>query len=587
MNNMAGNINNDGVRRNTYKFVFPDQWKTWNIKPADLDKQVARQTEMSASLLGNQTVISIAKGQAIESIINFAVYLCQDAQKWITGEANASPGGASQAEHSIIRYVTIFSDVKIVDPYWDPVLQDYTKLITYTMVPSESVKSYTDLSAAKDAIKPTTQLAKLQYLVQNNRIAKRYDYIYTGLNTEVLSLDIKIDNYWAINVPTWNQNNSYYQYSQGPLAAQDSQGWLQQKGLLPQEKPSPSAVRIAQIDRILNGQQNGTASYANGQPVNEFTGPSRLEDKLMEEKAALQSQIQAGQRERAIAQNGPSTSSGSTNNSTINSNLSPGAAAAAKVVANANANSTAANTPPNTPRAAALASRFIEDLKNANLNEPPPYPLVGMQDPKPTSINAQQNADQPKVKPLQDPQAYADGTGFVGAIFGNLFDRTAFLEIDLGIRGDPWWIPYSNITQAVLANRLAGNQAVVNNGTTAGQAEFLGGDNEILLQYRVGAVYDESTGLANIGSTGGDFVNGLYIVTNITNVFSHGKFTANLHCMKDILSQTVDVPSKPANPRAGDNVNPETWAPSAPPTAPSNGITTPDGALYGPGGLSG
>ena len=559
LNNMAGNINNDGVRRNTYQFIYPDAWKSWNIKPQDLDKQVARQTDMSASLLGNQTVISITKGQGFETIVNYAVYLCQDAQKWITGETT---GGATLSDHAIIRYVTVYVDIEIKQPYWDPVMQDYTKIITYTLVPTETVKAFTDIAAVNNAQKPATQQAKLQYLIQQNRLAKRYDYIYTGLNTEVLNLDIKIDNYWAINIPTWNQNNSYYQYSQGPLAAQDSQGYLQQKGLLPEDKPSPIAARIASIDQSLNGGTAfGNASYANGQPVNDYSNRNiRYTESLLEQRSSLVNQQAYNTVGPGAAFSGPSTSSAASSASgqTLTANLSSGSSAANRAAALAAERNFSYTPNVPTTRQTALASIFIEDLSNSNIFSPLPLPISGRQDPKPTNINAQQNADQSKVKPVRDPQAFADGTGFVGAIFGNLFDPTAFMNIEMTVRGDPWWIPLGNLQQTVLAKRLVGNQSV-NNSVNSKNAQFLGGDNCVLVEYRVGAIIDDATGLAKFGSDGADFVNGIYVITEVTNTFSHGKFTQVLKGFKDILAQTNApkvAPALPsyANPRQGDNV---------------------------------
>jgi hypothetical protein len=576
MNNMAGNVNNDGVRRNTYKFVYPDQWKTWNIKPSDVDKQVARQTDMKASLLGNQTVITIAKGQGIENIINFAVYLSQDVQKWITGEDSATTGGATLSDHAIIRYVAVYSDVIINEPYWDPVLQDYIRQITYTLVPTETVKAFTDLATANTASKPQTQLAKLQYLIDKHRLVKRYDYIYTGLNTEILQLDIKIDNYWAINIPIWNQNNSYYQHAQGPLAAQESQGWLQQKGLLPQDKPPPIAARILQIDQSLNGTAQGNASYANGQAVNDYSNRNvRYTESLLEEKANLQNQLAYNTRGPGAAGNGPSTTSAAstTGGNTINNNLSSGSMAAARAAEIASANKTVSVPNAQTARQAALSSVFIEDLATANLSRPLPLPLSGIQDPKPTNINAQQNADQSKVSADRDPQAYANGTGFVGAIFGNLFDKTAFMNVDMTIRGDPWWIPLGNLQQTLLAKRLVGNQAVDNNSVKAGNAAYIGGDNCVLLQYRIGVVIDEATGLAKSGADGADFVNGIYVITNVTNTFSHGKFTQQIKGFKDILSQSPAAKLSPGGPGAGRvGLNTVPVIPPAVDNAPSDPI---------------
>jgi len=546
LNKQAGELNNDGIRRTTYKFIYPDVWKTWTLKPADVNNQVARNTDMQASAIGNQTVISINKGQAIENIINFVVYLCQDAQAWIVGADSATNGGASLSGHAILKYVTVYSSMKIVG--WDFDLRDYKREITYTLVPTETVKAYTDMKAAADAQKPTTQLAKLNYLIANNRLTKRYDYIYTGKNTEVMSFDIKIDNYWAINQPTWNQSNAYHQFGIGPLAAQNSQGYQQIKGLLAQDQSGVAANKINQIDNQLSGPSVTTAggtstfNYQNGVRYTDTStnGLSVFQDnQLLAQRSQLLNQVQS-----PVGGAGPATSSNTSgSNQLIFGNYSAGdlaALAAANAQNPAVAGYFAQKANYLSTRQAALSTTYLEDYTLTSIATSP-LPVVGMFDPKPSGQNAIQNADQTKTSPYHDPQTYAPGTGFVGAIFGNLFDGSAFMEINLGIRGDPWWIPTSNILMDYQAQLYAQNQRFIsslNNGASP-TADFLGGDNCILLEFKVGIVIDENTGLASTAPGTGDFFNGIYIVMEVENYFNRGKFTQLLKCQKDVLAQTV------------------------------------------------
>jgi hypothetical protein len=532
LNGQQPQLNNDGVHRITYKFDYPSAWRTWNIRPADTDKHVSRNSEMDAHSnffgLGKGTVIKVNKGQAIESVINFVVYLCQEAQDWITGAS--VPGGGNQTDHGIIGYVSVYGSTKITG--FDPTTRDYTREITYTLFRTESTKSYVDMQSALEAQKPTTQEAKLRYLVQNNRLAKRYDYIYTGLNTEVITFDFKMNMTWAFAQPTWNQGNSYGQYATPALVNPPSFDNQRAKNVLATDKVGAVSSQAAILDQSptnLGDLAAGTQTAASRQSI---------------EQAIANGQINPTRSIPGNLSPAPTTSSPSPRDNVIFFNQSNGQLA---LTANQQKNAAYRQLEAGVnnyidSRTASKATAYVEDTNiNTDILNNPPLPLVAIFDPKPSLQNAQQNSDQTKTPPDNNAQAFAKGTGFVGAIFGNIFsDGTKeFQTIELGIRGDPWWMAQSNIKLNSLALQLTNNT----NGSTPTtnsqeqQASFLGGDNCFLLEMRVGVVIDEETGLAKSNNQGADFFTGIYMVTDVTNMFRDGKFTQTLKARKDILAQ--------------------------------------------------
>ena len=575
LNKQQDLLNNDGIRRVNYKFIYPDIWKQWNMRPADTDKHVSRSGEMriQSSELKDQTVLTINKGQAVENVVNFAVYLCKDAQAWITGDSGAGAGGASLAEQAIIGYVSVYPIYKITG--YDPVTKDYIYEITYVLTRTESTRAYTDMQSVNQAQLPSTQTAKLQYLIQNGRLAKRYDYIYTGLNTEVVSFDIKMDLTWAINLPSWNQGNSYYQYATPALANTNSQDFQKTLGLQPKDQTPPDANQAAALDRLLSGVANSSSA---GQPVGAALG-------------ALQQTASGNPGSAAAAATNPPTSStvSAANNRIVSFNQSSGqqAVEAAQSKIPGDAATTGSAKLGQTAAEASRSTTYIEDTKNNTaLFSQPPLPIVGTYDTQPSAQNATQNADQAKTANVRDPQAFAPGVGFVGAVLGNLFDNRAFNEIDVVIRGDPWWIPQSNITQNQTILNYTNNQTAGTASSTQTYADYLGGDNSFLLEFKTGVVIDEATGLAKDDTQGGsDFFTGIYLVMDVTNSFSHGKFTQTLHAFKDVLSQNpISTVGSSSSRQQADRASPyNVSSPTTPATAPQ----VPDGAVYGPGGLSG
>jgi hypothetical protein len=543
MNTQQGQVNSDGIQRLSYKFQYPTQWRNWKIRPADTDKHVSRNSGMEANnnWFTNGTTIKINKGQAVENIINFAVYLCQEARDWITGDS--VPGGGNQSDHAIIGYVTVYAQTKITG--FDLTTRDYIKEITYTMFRTESLKSYVDMQSAINAQKPATQLQKLRYLVQQRRLVKRYDYIYTGLNTEVITFDFKMNMRWAFQQPTWNQGNSYGQYAQGALSDTSSQDYQKAKGTAPQSKAPAVSGQANNLDKVIPGSNNDIGTPLLGTGVNLGAG----------QQLPVQSAVT-----NAIA---PTTSSAATAaDNIVKFDQSSGQLVLTAAQQKSSALVSFANNVNNyiTNRAATLATAYVEDTDvNTNILKNPPLPLVAIFDPKPALQNAQQNADQTKTNPDQDAQAFSSGTGFVASIMGNIFSEKTkeFQTIELGIRGDPWWLAISNIKLNNLALQLTNNPGTVN--TTDFQANFLGGDNCFLLEMRVGVVIDETTGLARADSQGADFFTGIYAATEIVSNFREGKFTQNIKAIKDILSQNPisTQNEQPSAPSVSQTANPD------------------------------
>ena len=526
-NYIGTNINNDGILRNKYKISMPNEWRSWSLRNPEVLKQNSRNAPMIAEVQGTQTVITVSRGQSIEAIIDFAVYLCQEAQQWITGVGSVGPGAPSLETHGLIRYVSVYPKVEIntATPV-DPVTGDYIRNITYYLLPTESVKAYTDMQTVKDINTPTVKENKLNYMIANNRLTKKYEYIYTGHNTEVLKFDFNLSNLWTIYQPTWIQSNSYDQYTFGALADINSVGYQQVKGILNRTVLSPIGILQA-LDSTI------------GNTINTIISPiTQLSSKLIESEQKIVSQINT-QVQKATSIPGIlkiSTSSDTPisfnfNNliSSTASNLEDRFAANFRLAQYSNLINKQQDKISGT-------TRFAEDAGVSKALSM--LPVIGQFDPMPTQQQARQNTDQNKISPNADPNSYAPGTGLVGSIISNVFSDDAFQNIELTIKGDPWWMPVSNVTQNTIAETIVGGSTAAANPTTS--ANYLGGDNEILLEFRTGVIINEETGLAVTDESGADFFSGLYQVFNVTNMFGKGKFTQLLTCTRDVL--TTDIP---------------------------------------------
>lgn len=560
-NAMIANVNQDGIKRTKYTFVIPDDWKSWTLRSPDVEKQNARNAPMKAvtDTSTGRTNFSISRGQSIESIVDFVVYMCQEAQKWITGETSPAPGASSLKGQGMIRYVTVYPKVEIntATPQ-DPVTGDYIRNITYYMLPTESVKMYTDMESVKAAQASTTQQSKFQYLMSNNRLAKKYEYIYTGHNTEVLKFDFQLSSMWQIFQPTWVQSNSYSQYTHGEVFDTNSIAYQLVKGLLNRTKLSASGV-LNVLDSIASGTGtntlNGLGNFSSSILEAENKVISQFNTQLANSVSKLTSGI------NNINLNIPSTSADKSSlfSGGLSINLNAGditksiiANAESQLVSNIQKNTTFL-----TQRQRALTDKYAEDAQPVQARQSM-MPVTGAYDPIPTQQQAQQNSDQNKISATQDPNTYATGTGLVGSIIGNIYSGDAFQDVTITIKGDPWWVPVGNMVQNRLAEHLVGNQTFSNMQTESAQAVYIGGDNEILFEFRTGVKIDENTGLAITSDAGADFFTGLYAVNSVENYFNNGKFTQELYCLRDVLAADTPVPAtgSPTTSRDRQDVTP-------------------------------
>lgn len=583
-NDMQDNINEDGIRRNNYKIELPNEWKSWTLRNPDVLKQNARNTPMTAELNGSQTTVTIPRGQSIENIVDFVVYLCQEAQNWIVGKNSPSPGAASLDTHGLIRYVTVYTNAEISNTaIQDPVTQDYMYDITYSLIPTETVKAYADMETVKKVQNITTKENKLQYLISNNRLSKKYEYIYTGHNTEVIKFDFNLANMWTIYQPTWIQSNSYDQYTQGALIDTNSISFQQIKNVLNRTKLLPNTL-INMIDSAIPADV--TTAFNN---INNIT--SGIRTALLEEEQKLVSALNTNLAKitnNIVQINVPATSSDRTNlinNPLISVNLNVGdivkntivdTEAALKI--NVNQNAQILST-----RQQQLSALFAEDMGTATTSKR--FPVVGQFDPIPTQQLARQNTDQNKIPNVSDPNTFSPGTGLVGSVIGNIYSGKAFLNVDLTIRGDPWWVSLGNLTQNNIVQAQLGNSTntVINDAIgKLTSACFLRGDNEILLEFRTGVVINEDTGLAVTDENGADYFTGLYIVQQVENNFTRGKFTQLLKCRRDVLTDDLPPPGSPSTSRDRQDFTPKMVVTSRDrqdtalvPTTPTNNAAIP------------
>lgn len=106
---------------------------------------------------------------------------------------------------SVMHYVD--THVEYLD--YDYVAGDYRKKITYIVKPYSTLRLLTSMGRAKNFDKDTNfNRQKAMFAVQKSFMHKQYDYLFTGLNTEIERFDISLNFNWAVQVPMYQGQNT-------------------------------------------------------------------------------------------------------------------------------------------------------------------------------------------------------------------------------------------------------------------------------------------------------------------------------------------------------------------------------------------
>lgn len=558
LNDAAKKSENKDQSATTYKIILPDSvnMRDWAIERNPQDDQRSIDS------------IPINKGQDIGNFIMKVLSKCgTSAESYLRG---TSPGGTAPSidNNGLGRIVQLFTEVKLGK--YDTDYNDYQKEITYRIVPFTTTRVVRDPDEAKKQSQIGIQRSKLQYLMDNNLLAKKYEYFYTGRNTDVIKFDVHVENFWAITLPTYLGGRTYGQATNGAVAAPSTQYPREVLGYSAKHKLAEEvSARLANPDSLvgavpgnlspstfsqlsknptLNGLGNDipVLSQAAGQVINSV-GNTNMNKTLTALSSKANSILNSVDAIKAIKEE-------FANLSTLNSTPIPTfdtqqvTTPAAKIYNNLKTAGSAARVGPYadnptlarysqaaaaSPGSEALRkSNYLEDIK-PELEKDDPLLVSFLVDPEPTAQNSVNNGNETKNKMSADSASgqFAVGQSLWGATIANLYDNKFMLEIEIEIRGDPWWIGMTNLEE----NAFAANTSA----TVDDKANYLIGENMFLLTFKIGSNYNELTGLMDFNDNN-DYFNGIYSVLEVENRFENGAFTQKLKAFKEMFSQKVN-----------------------------------------------
>jgi hypothetical protein len=184
----------------TFKNINNDDPTKWSIKPKEADKNPSNML----SFENGKPTFNIPPGTSIEDIVNVVFANTEQAQQYanalpITNETEESKDKTNSQRFKnaiIMRVHPIVTETK-----FHPVAQKYMRKIEYIVMGFKSQAAITSPRQVEDSKDSTVQVKMIDALFKDGFLKKRYDYLYTGLNTEVLSLDMTVSLNWTSVLP--------------------------------------------------------------------------------------------------------------------------------------------------------------------------------------------------------------------------------------------------------------------------------------------------------------------------------------------------------------------------------------------------
>ena len=236
-------IANYGYQRNIFEVQFLTldpvigdlnvQGLVSSLDPADwsfVGNSPSRSNEKDNVSDPSKVESNFSRGQSFESILE-NIYTNTAEGQALTRRSNVPRQYGKDSEFVVIWWIVPKVELREDDPY-DWRLNDYNRRITYYVTPYVSVRGIGTPSQQVAIQKRDTEEMQKKFQVRKTaqRMRKRYDYLFTGLNTEVINVDIKFDYLWRALIPMFGGNNVFGLHTPGPIESEDD--FLSRQALL-------------------------------------------------------------------------------------------------------------------------------------------------------------------------------------------------------------------------------------------------------------------------------------------------------------------------------------------------------------------
>ena len=200
-NELMYNIN--AAYADTYDIQFDqetetDDWLSWPIQ------QATEEFPQGPNRVGDKMQFTIPNGSNLSDIVGMVLMATAEYKRIATERGGfMRPTPSEPVSLDLDEFPLFYKIVPNIEfGQYDPLRGDYVKNITFKVKKHILTDRVFDSFQYTNGITDRTiQANRVNNMFSNDLLRKRYDYIFTGLNTEIINLDLKLDNqYYEISV---------------------------------------------------------------------------------------------------------------------------------------------------------------------------------------------------------------------------------------------------------------------------------------------------------------------------------------------------------------------------------------------------
>ena len=182
---------------NKYHFKMHPDYSKWASYKFEAIQQVENARGVSISISGGTLNITLPQGTGITAAIAMVLFQTAEFKRLVTANGfakeNSSDGEADAVMLAeLVRWVSFETEVGYLN--YDILCKHYQKDITFLVKGYITPEAVHDPASYINALSRTLQEDRLRNIFDNGLLRKRFDYTFTGLNTEILNLDITLNN---------------------------------------------------------------------------------------------------------------------------------------------------------------------------------------------------------------------------------------------------------------------------------------------------------------------------------------------------------------------------------------------------------
>lgn len=484
-------IDSYGYIRNIYKFNFiplnPIMGSVnvsnliKKLNPLDWSLQKNTLFDPNTSISNNdinKKEVNFSRGESIANILE-QIFVNTEEGQALTRRSSIPKQYGDESEFIITWFITPQVKIRSDQPY-DWIYNDYNYEIEYVILPHLSVRGLGTIKQQIPIIEQDVKKLeeKIKVRIETKRLRKKYEYLFTGLNTEIIRFELYFDMLWRAIIPSYGGANVLGLNTPGKLLSKDDFYGLEQKIINNYNKINQQEREISRLRNEINAK-----NLLPKITPEEEKNISKLSEKLIDLQINTAILREETERSRIKFQDAAERE-----REEKKKNLNFGKIA------------------------------YLEDLDI--FNNRITLPVTIDKSNKNSNFFGRGNIE--GEKPIEQAMATA---------ILNQLQSGNLIEIDLTIKGDPYWLGTTHLEKERYTN--------INSQLSPDLPVYTTGEYYMLLKFKIPMGVDELTGEPIIRNN--DQFSGIYIVLQINHNFSDGIFTQSFKAVRDVNSDITPL----------------------------------------------